>query len=81
MNHPQLRIYDGGNRETEQVIEAATHSPQAVTVSLSDVFPLLADAVQNDRTWLQDFADDEVTISADLYDVIMAYQHFHRPSA
>jgi hypothetical protein len=42
---------------------------------------LLADAVRSERTWLQDFENDEVTISTDLYEVILAYQHFRRPSA
>jgi hypothetical protein len=30
---------------------------------------------------LDDFRDDEITISSDLYEVILAYQHFRRPSA
>ena len=42
---------------------------------------LLADAVRNQRTWLTDFDDDPVTISTDLYEVILAYQHYRRPSA
>jgi hypothetical protein len=42
---------------------------------------LLADAVRNERTWLRDFADDEITISTDLYEVLLAYQHCRRPSA
>jgi hypothetical protein len=41
----------------------------------------LAEAVRSQRTWLADFANDEVTISADLYEVLMAYQHFRRPVA
>jgi hypothetical protein len=39
------------------------------------------DAVHSGRTWLSDFEDDEVTLSTDLYEVILAYQHFRRPSA
>ena len=50
-------------------------------VSLVQALPMLADAVNNHRTWLSDFADDEVTISNDLYEIILAYQHFTRPSA
>jgi len=33
------------------------------------------------RTWLSDFAHDEITITTDLYEVILAYQHHIRPSA
>jgi hypothetical protein len=34
-----------------------------------------------DLTWLGDFADDEITISSDLHDVLQAYRHFRRPGA
>lgn len=42
---------------------------------------MLADAVRSERTWLQDFLDENVTISNDLYEVILAYKYFRRPSA
>jgi hypothetical protein len=45
------------------------------------VLPLLADAMASQRTWLQDFENDDITISADLFEVLMAYQYFRRPSA
>jgi hypothetical protein len=45
------------------------------------VLPLLADAVASDRTWLKDFADEEIAVSPDLYDVLQAYRHFRRPGA
>jgi hypothetical protein len=41
----------------------------------------LADAINSQRTWLNDFEEDDVTISSDLYEVILAYQHFRRPVA
>jgi len=49
-------------------------------VRLGEIFPLLMDAVRNQRTWLRDFEEEEITISTDLHDVLLAYQHF-RPSA
>ena len=52
-----------------------------VTVSVGEVLPLLADAVASQRTWLSDFEDDEITISADLYEVLLAYQYFRNPAA
>ena len=82
MNANHLRIYYGpqGDSATIDVAESLTH-PNTVTVPLTEVMPLLADAVQSERTWLRDFADDEVTISMDLYEVLLAYQHYRRPSA
>lgn len=55
--------------------------PATVTLEMHEILPLLADAVNNNRTWLQDFDNDDITISADLYEVILAYQHCRRPVA
>ena len=81
MAQPRLRIYFGPSEEPVTQSTPASAKPNTVTVSLGEVFPLLADAVRSERTWLKDFADDEITISSDLYDVILAYQHYRRPSA
>ena len=81
MGQPRLRIYYGPSDEATQTPETSAPVQENVTLPLSEVFPLLADAVQSERTWLRDFADDEVTISTDLYEVILAYQHYRRPSA
>jgi len=40
----------------------------------------LVHALRCNRTWLEDFEDDELQVSADLYEVISAYTHL-RPSA
>ncbi|HWB10487.1 MAG TPA: hypothetical protein VG826_14760 [Pirellulales bacterium] len=72
----RLRVYYGP--ETTGTAEARENT---VRVRVGEIFPLLADAVRSERTWLRDFADDELTISTDLYEVILAYQHCRRPSA
>ena len=77
-----LRVYNGPQEEAAALkIAESQATRETVTVPLMDVLPLLADAVQSERTWLRDFADDEVTISTDLYEVLLAYQHYRRPSA
>ena len=81
MGQPRLRIYYGPSDEATNAPNLSAPAREEVTLPLSEVFPLLADAVQSERTWLRDFADDEVTISTDLYEVILAYQHYRRPSA
>jgi hypothetical protein len=79
MANCQLRVYYGpGAAEAQQAADVAANS---VTVALGEILPLLADAVQSRRTWLDDFATDDVTISTDLYEVLLAYQHYRRPSA
>ena len=83
MAQPRLRVYFGPqDDEAQSMVGASTRDHHdRVTVPLGEIFPLLAEAVQSERTWLQDFADDEISISTDLYEVILAYQHYRRPSA
>ena len=82
MSPNHLRVYYGPQEEPANLnVSESQANREAVTVPLMDVLPLLADAVQSERTWLRDFADDEVTISIDLYEVLLAYQHYRRPSA
>ena len=78
---PRLKIYFGPEDSNVATVEPVVEKRETVTVPLADVFPLLADAIRSERSWLQDFADDPVTISADLYEVVMAYQHYRRPTA
>jgi hypothetical protein len=52
-----------------------------VNVSLADLLPLLALAKRNNYLWLQDFLDDEVRITSDLYDVLRTFDRCRRPSA
>lgn len=82
MARAQLRVYCGPQPEAPPATVAAS-APRAenVTVRLGEILPLLADAVNSRRTWLNEFEDDAVTITTDLYEVILAYQHYRRPSA
>lgn len=74
MPRPQLRIYPASRNS---ILPPAN---QRVTVRLKEICALLIDAVETDRTWLDDFEEEELDISTDLYDCICAYQHW-RPSA
>jgi len=76
-----LRVYRGPQEETTNAHVASSQNQESVTVPLAEILPLLADAVNSRRTWLGDFAEDEVTISMDLYEVLLAYRHYRRPSA
>jgi hypothetical protein len=80
MVRSQLRVYYGPSGATPGS-RSRTPKQETVTVALGEVLPLLADAVRSERTWLRDFERDPITISADLYEVILAYQHFRRPVA
>lgn len=75
----RLRVYHGPESHAASGEQAL--GDESVTLPLGEILPLLAEAVRSERTWLRDFEDDKVTISTDLYEVILAYQHFRRPSA
>lgn len=78
MAQTRLRVYWG----PESTATAEPNiSENEVRIRVGEVLPLLADAMRSERTWLRDFAEDEVTISTDLYEVLLAYQHCRRPSA
>ncbi len=81
MNPSPLRIYHGPQGEISADTPQTEAARETATVPLAEILPLLAEAVQSERMWLRDFDDDEITISMDLYEVILAYQHYRRPSA
>ena len=72
---PKLRLFIGADEP-----DTATLSEPEVSIRLEELTRILADAIIWDRSWIQDFADDEVHISADLYEVLCAYSQM-RPSA
>ena len=77
-----LRVYYGpeeiaGSSTTPSTIPLR----DSVTLPLGEVLPLLMDAVKSGRQGVGDFFDDDITVSSDLYEVLLAYQHFRRPSA
>lgn len=49
-----------------------------VAVSMRQVLPLLVDAVRNNRNWLNDFSDESLEVSADFYEVLLAYREMRR---
>jgi hypothetical protein len=70
-----LRVYPPCHEDHEEAIQPAT-----VRVRLAELLPLVALAHRQNYLWLQDFLDDEVLITSDLYDVLTAFRAT-RPSA
>jgi hypothetical protein len=71
----QLRVYPSSAEATRTDLPLPS-----VGVRLGDLLPLIALAQRQNYLWLQDFLDDEVRITADLYDVLRAFRTY-RPSA
>jgi hypothetical protein len=70
-----LRVYPLSRDDADPEIQEPT-----VHVHLGDLLPLVALAHRNNYHWLQDFLDDEVAITPDLYEVLRAFR-YNRPSA
>lgn len=88
MNSHKLRIYDHSSVDmTDSLGKNAIFEPvqllnePRVRVSVAQVLPLLADALASQRLWLQDFHDDSLTISQDLFEVLLAYQRLCNSAA
>jgi hypothetical protein len=71
----QLRVYPAPEETSHTGLPAPT-----VGVRLGDLLPLIAFAQRRNYLWLQDFVDDEIRITADLYEVLRAFRSC-RPSA
>ncbi len=76
MPQPKLRITSGtidSRRERELDRITGSADPRLVSIPLRTMVPLLIDAVESNRAWLNDFSDELVRIDSDLYDVLLAY--------
>ena len=72
---PRLRVYATPEDDLEPQGQPAT-----VRVTLGELLPLVALANRRNYVWLQDFLDDQVTITPDLYEILRTFQTY-RPSA
>lgn len=73
MRH-RLRLFTGDD------VDVLPMRPQTMSVRLGDITRALTDATRDQRTWLSDFEDDEIRVSADLFEIINAYMEM-RPGA
>jgi hypothetical protein len=74
-----LKVYFGPEEHNDILRHPA--AVETVNVSLREILPVLVEAMNSRRGWVNDFADDEVSISTDLYEVIAAYQQYRKPVA
>jgi hypothetical protein len=70
-----LRVFPTAEFEDDEVAADA-----GVRIRLGELLPLVAMAQRMHFVWLQDFLDDEVRVTPDLYEVLKAFRSC-RPSA
>ena len=74
-SHRDIVPIDSGDRRQRELDRlAGVAQPKTVALTVGQIVPLLIDAMEKDRAWLRDFAQDTIRIDADLYDVLLAYQ-------
>ncbi len=91
MNQPHLKIFSPDDRTEHDAKSSSTDKSHVlfnrvvgearVAISVRELLPLLADAWQNKRAWLNDFDGDRVIVSQDLYEVLLAYKRYRSTSA
>lgn len=77
MSTARLRLYHGPEQDAA---DGDGELSPAVSIRLSDLYPLLAQAYRDNFLWLRDFEEDELLVSSDLAQVVKAFSDF-RPSA
>ncbi len=58
-----------------------SNSEPTINLTVAQIVPLLVDAYQTDRVWLNDFGDEPVRVTSDLYEILLAYQQLRRSDA
>lgn len=85
MPNRSLRLFPSPPSETRREREldriCGVNQPKSVTIPLATIVPLLIEASESNRAWLNDFADDTVQVDSDLYEVLMACQSMQTSEA
>ena len=68
---PHLKLFSAADEEYE---DYKTPTSAHVAIRLRDLLPLVTMAQKNHFIWLKDFLDDEVRISDDLHEILMAFR-------
>lgn len=68
---PHLRVFREPSDSDREIIQAPT-----VRIKLSDLLPLVAVAQRKNFAWVNDFMEDEVAVTSDLYEVLRTFSTY-----
>ena len=71
---PRFRIVPETDAENHFPQPKPASAPEMISVPLGDILEPLTEAIRTNRTFLRDFSDDEIRLSADLFDVLTTFQ-------
>lgn len=74
----RLRVYYGPDDDRSVPLAKVKKDDATVQISLHEMMETLLDAMQNERAWPDDFREENIAISTDLYEVISAYRRLRR---
>lgn len=72
----RLRVYYGPEDSRTVALNEANNATKDVKMTLGELATALIEASQSGRAWVDDFADEPITVPSDLHEVIHAYQHY-----
>ncbi|MSR32775.1 MAG: hypothetical protein EXR99_14865 [Gemmataceae bacterium] len=70
-----MRVFKEPSDSNREILQAPT-----IRVRLAEILPLIALAQKKNYVWLQDFLDDEVGVTPDLYEVLRSFATTARPA-
>ena len=71
---PRFRIVPESDAQNRISAPESKASPEMISVPLGEILEPLTEAIRTDRTFLRDFTEDEIRVSADLFDALTTYQ-------
>ena len=74
----QLRVYYGPEDTQSVPLSRVEDDSSTVDITLQELQSTLLDAVESHRAWPNDFRDEKVTISTDLFEIMTAYRQMRR---
>ena len=82
----RLRLYTGFEESNLQTLDDCPETldecpaENCVAMTFGELAQIVAHAAKTRRTWLKDFAEEDVQVSNDLYEILTAYSRL-RPGA
>ena len=77
-NDRSLRLYYGPDDNRSVPLSQIRDADTTVEMPLHVLFETMTDATVRGLAWTEDFREEKVTVSTDLYEVISAYQNMRK---
>ena len=69
--------FDLNGKQIRRSVPDSCQDARHVSINFGSLLPMLEEAIASRRVWVRDFADEEIRVSADLFDVIQAFRYFN----